>query len=70
MGLGVLLGGFMNMGCGCEGGRGGGVGRGGVGGVGGVGMGEGEGEVMLEHAHIVWEGGPEKFAAEMGTGYL
>ena len=25
---------------------------------------------VLEHAHIVWEGGPEKFAAEMGTGYL
>ncbi len=25
---------------------------------------------VLEHARIVWEGGPEKFAAEMGTGYL
>jgi len=25
---------------------------------------------VLEHAHIVWEGGPGKFAAEMGTGYL
>jgi branched-chain amino acid transport system ATP-binding protein len=25
---------------------------------------------VLEHAHIVWEGGPERFAAEMGTGYL
>jgi branched-chain amino acid transport system ATP-binding protein len=25
---------------------------------------------VLEHARIVWEGGPAKFAAEMGTGYL
>jgi branched-chain amino acid transport system ATP-binding protein len=25
---------------------------------------------VLEHAHIVWEGEPAKFAAEMGTGYL
>jgi branched-chain amino acid transport system ATP-binding protein len=25
---------------------------------------------VLEHAHVVWEGGPESFAAEMGTGYL
>jgi branched-chain amino acid transport system ATP-binding protein len=25
---------------------------------------------VLEHARIVWEGGPGKFAAEMGTGYL
>jgi len=24
----------------------------------------------LGHARIVWEGGPAKFAAEMGTGYL
>jgi hypothetical protein len=25
---------------------------------------------VLEHARIVWEGAPAKFAAEMGTGYL
>ena len=25
---------------------------------------------VLEHARIVWEGGPARFAAEMGTGYL
>jgi ABC-type branched-subunit amino acid transport system ATPase component len=25
---------------------------------------------VLEHAHIVWEGGPAQFAQEMGTGYL
>jgi branched-chain amino acid transport system ATP-binding protein len=25
---------------------------------------------VLEHARIVWEGSPAKFAAEMGTGYL
>ncbi len=25
---------------------------------------------VLEHARIVWEGGPTRFAAEMGTGYL
>ena len=25
---------------------------------------------VLEHAHVVWEGDPERFAAEMGTGYL
>ena len=25
---------------------------------------------MLEHARIVWEGGPAKFAADAGTGYL
>ncbi|HEU5272713.1 MAG TPA: ATP-binding cassette domain-containing protein [Xanthobacteraceae bacterium] len=25
---------------------------------------------VLEHAHIVWEGDPLRFAAEMGTGYL
>jgi len=25
---------------------------------------------VLEHARIVWEGEPERFAAEMGTGYL
>jgi ABC-type branched-subunit amino acid transport system ATPase component len=25
---------------------------------------------VLEHAHIVWEGDPARFAAEMGTGYL
>jgi branched-chain amino acid transport system ATP-binding protein len=25
---------------------------------------------VLEHAHIVWEGEPARFAAEMGTGYL
>ncbi len=25
---------------------------------------------VLEHAHIVWEGDPGKFAEEMGTGYL
>jgi branched-chain amino acid transport system ATP-binding protein len=25
---------------------------------------------VLEHARIVWEGGPAKFAAEMGAGYL
>ena len=25
---------------------------------------------VLEHARIVWEGDPSKFAAEMGTGYL
>jgi ABC-type branched-subunit amino acid transport system ATPase component len=25
---------------------------------------------VLEHARVVWEGDPERFAAEMGTGYL
>lgn len=25
---------------------------------------------MLEHARIVWEGEPAKFAADAGTGYL
>ena len=25
---------------------------------------------VLEHARIVWEGGPARFAAEVGTGYL
>ena len=25
---------------------------------------------LLEHAHIVWEGDPGRFAAEMGSGYL
>jgi branched-chain amino acid transport system ATP-binding protein len=25
---------------------------------------------VLEHARIVWEGEPTRFAAEMGTGYL
>jgi ABC-type branched-subunit amino acid transport system ATPase component len=25
---------------------------------------------LLEHARIVWEGDPQRFAAEMGTGYL
>jgi hypothetical protein len=25
---------------------------------------------VLEHARIIWEGEPAKFAAEMGTGYL
>jgi branched-chain amino acid transport system ATP-binding protein len=25
---------------------------------------------VLEHARIVWEGDPGRFAAEMGTGYL
>jgi branched-chain amino acid transport system ATP-binding protein len=25
---------------------------------------------VLEHARIVWEGGPDRFAAEMGAGYL
>jgi branched-chain amino acid transport system ATP-binding protein len=25
---------------------------------------------VLEHARIVWEGGPDRFAAEAGTGYL
>jgi branched-chain amino acid transport system ATP-binding protein len=25
---------------------------------------------VLEHAHIVWEGAPDRFAAEAGTGYL
>jgi branched-chain amino acid transport system ATP-binding protein len=25
---------------------------------------------VLKHARIVWEGGPARFAAEMGTGYL
>ncbi len=25
---------------------------------------------VLEHAHIIWEGSPQRFAAEKGTGYL
>ena len=25
---------------------------------------------VLEHAHIVWEGSPNRFAAEAGSGYL
>jgi branched-chain amino acid transport system ATP-binding protein len=25
---------------------------------------------VLEHARIIWEGDPARFAAEMGTGYL
>jgi branched-chain amino acid transport system ATP-binding protein len=25
---------------------------------------------VLEHARIVWEGDPSRFAEEMGTGYL
>jgi branched-chain amino acid transport system ATP-binding protein len=25
---------------------------------------------VMEHARVVWEGDPERFAAEMGTGYL
>ena len=25
---------------------------------------------VLEHARIVWEGSPARFADEMGTGYL
>jgi ABC-type branched-subunit amino acid transport system ATPase component len=25
---------------------------------------------VLEHARVVWEGGPDRFAREMGTGYL
>jgi ABC-type branched-subunit amino acid transport system ATPase component len=25
---------------------------------------------VLEHARIVWEGGPDRFAEEAGTGYL
>jgi len=25
---------------------------------------------VLEHARIVWEGDPPRFAKEMGTGYL
>ena len=25
---------------------------------------------VLEHAHIVWEGSPNRFATEAGSGYL
>ena len=43
---------------------------GGPGGLGGPFLPHADRVYVLEHARIVWEGDPGRFAEEMGTGYL